>query len=193
MIAHTAATSSNKSQETRASFVMADTAKDQEYEILTPPTDLRSKVRELTPREAKKFDPVKAAEAALQRLAPHFGNWMDNETRDLSSAWESIRIDGLNEGTLATLYQAAHNIKGQALTLGFPLVGEVAAGLCHLIENIPSPDKLPLELTGRYVEAIRAMVMEGAKDDANRTGVELLQTLQSVTEDYLAQFPKTET
>ncbi|MCK7614532.1 Hpt domain-containing protein [Roseibium sediminicola] len=169
---------------------MADTAKDQEYEILTPPTDLRSKVRELTPREAKKFDPVKAAEAALERLAPHFGNWMDNETRDLLSAWESIKIDGLNEGTMATLYQAAHNIKGQALTLGFPLVGDVAAGFCHLIETIPSPDKLPPELAERYVEAIRAMVTEGAKDDANKTGVALLETLSSVTDAYLAQFPK---
>lgn len=169
---------------------MADTAKDQEYEILTPPTDLRSKVRELTPREAKKFDPVKAAEAALERLAPHFGNWMDNETRDLLSAWESLKVDGLGEATLASLYQAAHNIKGQALTLGFPLVGQVAAGLCHLIENIPSPDKLPLDLTGRYVEAIRAMVMEGAKDEANKTGVQLLDTLLEVTDAYLAQFPK---
>ncbi len=169
---------------------MADTSKDQEYEFLTPPTDLRSKVRELSPREAKKFDPVKAAEAALQRLSSHFGNWMENESKDLTSAWEAIRIDGLSEDRLATLYQAAHNIKGQALTLGFPLVGQVAAGFCKLIENIPSPDKLPLELAARYVEAIRAMVMEGAKDEANKTGVELLDTLQDVTDAYLAQFPK---
>jgi len=169
---------------------MADTAKDQEYEILTPQTDLRAKVRELTPREAKKFDPVKAAEAALQRLSPHFGNWMDNETRELLSAWESVRTDGLSEETLATLYQAAHNIKGQALTLGFPLVGQVAAGFCELIEHLPSPDKLPMQLAERYVEAIRAMVMEGAKDDDNKTGVALLDTLRSVTDAYLAQFPK---
>jgi len=168
---------------------MADSAKDQDYEILKPPSDLRGKVRELTPREAKKFDPVKAAEVALQRLSSHFGNWMDNETRDLMNAWESIRADGLTEDSLATLFQAAHNIKGQALTLGFPLVGQVAAGFCHLIENLPSPDKLPMQLAERYVEAIRAMVMEGAKDDANKTGVELLETLLSVTDDYLAQFP----
>lgn len=169
---------------------MADTAEDQGYEILSPPTDLRGKVRELTPREAKKFDPVKAAEAALQRLSSHFGNWMDNETRTLMQAWEAVRTEGLDEGTLATLFQAAHNIKGQALTLGFPLVGQVAAGFCHLIENIPSADKLPLELAERYVEAIRAMVMEGAKNTDNKTGVALLQTLLSVTDEYLAQFPK---
>lgn len=168
---------------------MTDTAKDQEYEILSPPSDLRRKVRELTPREAKKFDPVKAAEAALQRLSKNFGTWMDNETRDLMSAWEAVQSEGLTEETLATLFRAAHNIKGQALTLGFPLVGQVAANLCHLIETVPGPDSLPLGLIGRYVEAIRAMVMEGAKDDANKTGVKLLETLKGVTDEYLAQFP----
>jgi len=168
---------------------MADTAKDQSYEILTPPTDLRSKVRELTPREAKKFDPVKAAEDAMKRLSSHFGTWMDNETKALLSAWERVQSEGMSEETLAKLFQSAHNIKGQALTLGFPLVGEVAASFCHLIETVPSPEELPLDLTESYVEAIRAMVMEGAKDDANKTGVELLDTLKAVTGDFLAQFP----
>lgn len=170
---------------------MAETVQDpeQEYEVLTPPDDLRRKVRVLTPREAKKFDPVKAAEAALERLSSHFGNWMDNETKDLLSAWDCLQSEGLSEDTLAPLFQAAHNIKGQALTLGFPLVGQVAAGFCHLIETVPSADKLPLELAERYVEAIRAMVMEGAKDDGNKTGVELLESLESVSEDYLKQFP----
>ncbi len=168
---------------------MADNAKDQDYEIVSPPTDLRSKVRELTPREARKFDPIKAAEDALKRLSPHFGAWMDNETTALLSAWDHIQSEGLSEETLATLYQAAHNIKGQALTLGFPLVGQVAASFCKLIENVPSPKALPLELVERYVEAIRAMVMEGAKDEASKTGVKLLETLQDVTGDYLSQFP----
>ncbi|MEP3428256.1 MAG: Hpt domain-containing protein [Roseibium sp.] len=172
---------------------MADPAIDQDYEIVSAPSDLRSKVRELTPREAKKFDPVKAAEEALGRLSRNFGSWMDNETKALMGAWKNVQSEGLNEETLDTLFQAAHNIKGQALTLGFPLVGDVAASFCHLIETVPSPESLPLPLVGQYVEAIRAMVMEGAKDDGNKTGVKLLTTLDSVTNEYLAQFPpKTE-
>lgn len=173
---------------------MATPAEDENYEILKPPTDLSKKVRKLTPREAKKFDPVKAAEAALDRISQHFGGWMDNETQALMTAWGAIRSDGLTKDNLEPLYQAAHNIKGQALTLGFPLVGDAAASFCHLVETIPSEDKLPLPLAERYVEAIRAMVMEGARDEGNKTGVELLETLKSVTDDYLSQFPaKSET
>ena len=168
---------------------MADKAEDEEYEVLHPPTDLRSKVRELTPREAKKFDPVKAAEAALERLSPHFAKWMESESSNLLEAWDVIRREGVSADTLDPLYQAAHNIKGQALTLGFPLVGEVAASFCNLIENLPSPEALPLELTERFVEAIRAMVAEGARDGDNRTGVELLAVLRTVSDSYLAQLP----
>ncbi|KZM48199.1 Hpt domain-containing protein [Labrenzia sp. OB1] len=169
---------------------MADTAKDQNYEILSPPNNLRSKVRELTPREARKFDPVKAAEDAMYRLSQHFGTWMDNETLALTGAWEAVQAEGMSEETLATLFQAAHNIKGQALTLGFPLVGEAAASFCHLIETVPSPAALPLDLAERYVKAIRAMVKEGAKDDGNTTGVQLLETLKTVTGEFLDQFPE---
>ena len=174
----------------RNSVLMADPALDQDYEIVPAPTDLRGKVRELTPREAKKFDPVKAAEAALGRLSQNFGNWMDNETRVLMSAWKRVQSEGLNESTLEGLFQAAHNIKGQALTLGFPLVGDAAASFCHLIETVPSPKALPLALVGQYVEAIRAMVMEGAKDGGNKTGVKLLKRLESVTNEFLARFPE---
>ncbi|WP_428641007.1 Hpt domain-containing protein [Roseibium sp.] len=172
---------------------MTGTAKDQDYEIVSPPTDLRKKVRILSPREARKFDPVKAAEDAVKRLSPQFSVWMDDETRRLLQAWETIQSEGISEEVLATLFQSAHNIKGQALTLGFPLVGEVAANFCRLIEKVPSPERLPLELAERYVEAIRAMVMEGAKDDGNKTGVELLEKLKSVTDDFLEQLtPKSE-
>ncbi len=168
---------------------MANTDQDEDYEIVSNPTDLRSKVRELTPREARKFDPVKAAEAALERIAPHFGNWMDNEAKTLTAAWETLKTDGVSSETVDTVYQSAHNIKGQGLTLGFPLVGDAAGSFCHLIETLPSADKLPVGLSEAYVEAIRAMVVEGAKDTGNKTGVELLDTLRTATDAYLAQFP----
>lgn len=167
----------------------ANMAEDTEYEVFSPPTDLRKKVRVLTKREATKFDPVKAAEAALQRLSSNFGAWMGGETADLQAAFAAIEVDGVDQDRLDRLYQAAHNIKGQALTLGYPLVGSVAASFCHLIEQIPTPTHLPMELSGRYVDAIRAMVVEGAKDSNNPTGAALLRMLTEVSEDFLKTLP----
>ena len=166
---------------------------DEEREILSPPTDLRKKVRILSKREAKNFDPVKAAEQALERLSGKFDGWMSNETSELMDAYDTIRAEGLDKANLETLYQAVHNMKGQALTLGYPLVGSVAGSFCRLLEHVPGPEKLPLSLTEQYVEAIRAMVTEGARDTDNAMGAALAARLEEVTEDYLRQFPpKTE-
>ncbi|MEJ8475555.1 Hpt domain-containing protein [Roseibium algae] len=163
----------------------AETIEDGEQERITPPNDLRKKVRIMGPREAAKFDPIKAAEVALERLSKNFGGWMTGETDDLSSALGTIQNEGLSAETLSPLYQCAHNIKGQALTLGYPLVGSVSASLCNLIETVPTPEGLPLPLLEQYVVAIRAMVAEGAKDENNQTGLALLQSLNEVTDEFL--------
>lgn len=158
-------------------------------EFITPPDEWRKKVRVMSKREAAKFDPVKAAEEALARLSQKFPDWMASEAETLSKTYETIELKGLEKDTLDPLYQTAHNIKGQALTLGFPLIGAVAGNLCDLIEAAPSPDRIPLPLLAKHVESIRAMVSEDARDEANQTGAELLATLQSVTSEVLSSFP----
>lgn len=170
---------------------MADNNEEQEYEVSKPPTDLRKKVRELTAREARKFDPIKAAELALERLSSKFDGWMENETKTLLKAWETLKQSPPTSEAIDELFQTAHNIKGQAHTLGFPLVGNVAAELCYLLEHLPTPEDLPKSLCERYIEAIRAMVLEGAKDENDATGAELLKTLRSVTDNFIEKNSKT--
>ncbi|MBO0344859.1 Hpt domain-containing protein [Roseibium sp. CAU 1637] len=158
-------------------------------EFITPPDEWRKKVRVMGKREAAKFDPVKAAEQAIARLAQNFPSWMEAEAKTLAASHEIVLREGLTQETLDPLYQSTHNIKGQALTLGFPLVGAVAGNLCRLIETIPSVDEIPLPLLSKHVESIRAMVSENARDEANETGATLLATLRTVTDEVLANYP----
>lgn len=168
----------------------ADLTEDNDYEVVKTPKDLRKKVRVMTAREARNFDPVKAAEVALERLSQNFDGWMANSTKELQEANELLQSKGIDEDTLDRVYQAAHNIKGQAATLGYPLVGSVAGSLCNLIEEVPSPASLPKALLEQHVDAIRAMVSENARDDGNRVGTALLAKLTEVTDDYLTQVRK---
>lgn len=164
-----------------------DILDDPNLERVAAPTDLRKKVRVMSPREAAKFDPVKAAEQALDRLSVQFDSWMGNEIVELADALKALKPDPANGELQATLFQAAHNIRGQGQTLGYPLVGQVAGSLCRLIDGLPSPDKLPLPLVEQHVEAIRAMVAEDARDGDNKIGTALFNKLADVTDDYLEQ------
>lgn len=159
---------------------------DGRNEVVKPPRDLRSKVRVLSGREAAQFDPVKSAEAALERLSGDFENWMEDEARTLAAAWADIQSDGLDEERSQVLFRAAHDIKGQASTLGYPLVGAVAGNLCHLMEHVDTP-ALPLTLVAQHVDAIRAMVQEKARQDDNPTARALVERLADVTDDFITR------
>ncbi len=154
------------------------------YELVKPPRDLRSKVRVMSDREAARFDPIKSAEAALQRLSHDFDDWMATEAGALSDAWTDIQSNGMDEERCASLFRAAHDIKGQASTFGYPLVGAVAGNLCHLIEHV-KPQDLPQTLVAQHVDAIRAMVAETARQEENPTALALVERLADVTEDFI--------
>lgn len=111
---------------------------------------------------------------------------MANEARTLAEAYADIRASGINEERRDSLFRAAHDIKGQAGTLGYPLVGEVAASLCFLIERVPV-STLPLTLVGQHVDAVRAMVAETAKSEDNATARALIDRLGDVTDDFVAR------
>jgi len=45
---------------------------------------------------------------------------------------------GFTEKTHAELFRAAHDIKGEAATFGYPAVVGAADSLCRLLEHTPS-------------------------------------------------------
>jgi chemotaxis protein histidine kinase CheA len=83
--------------------------------------------------------------------------------------------------SLAKLYRAAHDIRGQAATLGFPLAGEIADGLCLLIERLG--ERLPpQDVIDRHVESIRAIVREDVRHREHPIGEALVARLAALRE-----------
>ena len=102
-----------------------------------PPNKLKKAVEKVKPGTKIEFDPVARAEAALAELADDFAVWMDEECARLDTARNAIKASGITPGNQRRLFHAAHDIKGQAATFGFPLVAPVADSLCRLIEHTP--------------------------------------------------------
>ena len=63
------------------------------------------------------------------------------------------------------LFHAAHDIKGEAATFGFPWVASLAESLSRLIEHTPDMKRIPLTLVDQHVDAIRAIIRESARPD----------------------------
>ena|SRR5277367_5936541 len=102
-----------------------------DHELITPPHEFRKAV-------ANAADPDdNPVEAALAQLSSEFADWMHAECERLEAARRRVATLGFKAETQGELFRAAHDIKGEAATFGYPAVGAVAKSLCRLIEHTP--------------------------------------------------------
>ncbi len=132
---------------------------------------------------------IRRAEQALRALSINFNGWMEEAARGLGEARDTVREKGTGAGRAAALHRAAHDIRGQATTLGFPLASRVGASLCRLLEDC-HPDAIHgghlTPLIDQHVDAVRAIVREGVTKAKLRTGEALAAELEAITEHLLA-------
>ena len=156
-----------------------------DHEVIVPPNKLKKAVEKLKPGSKIDFDPVARAEAALAELADDFSMWMDQECLRLDAARNVIKASGITPGNRDVLFRAAHDIKGQAATFGFPMVAPVADSLCRLIEHTPDSTRLPLPLVDQHVDAIRAITHKNTRGDSSSNAAKLAEKLRHVTDEFL--------
>ena len=154
----------------------------EDHEVITPPNRLQKAVAMSKPAG---FDPVARAEEALGNLASEFSGWMNEECEQLDEVRQKVKAEGFAEETRDALFRAAHDIKGEAATFGFPLAAPPADSLCRLIEHTPDMARIPIELVDQHVDAIRAIVREGARPDIADVAHALTRRLRDVTDEFL--------
>ena len=97
------------------------------------------------------------------------------------------RRQGFTERTHEALFRAAHDIKGEAATFGYPAAAGVAESLCRLLEHTPEIGRIPIALVDQHVDAVRAITREYARPDVADMASALTLRLREVTDDFLRQ------
>ena len=154
-----------------------------DHHVITPPNPLRKVLRRVIGKDLD--DPVARAEKALAGLSGEFRNWMTVETDRLAAAHAAILRDGFTNANSEELFRAAHDIKGDAATFGYPSAGGAAESLCRIIEHAPDLDKVPSDLIAHHINAIQAIVRERTKLDTVSVASELSRKLRGVADEYL--------
>ncbi|MFK4506485.1 Hpt domain-containing protein [Bradyrhizobium daqingense] len=154
------------------------------HHVITQPNPLRKVLRRVEEKDMD--DPVARAEQALAGLSGEFKNWMAIEVQRLSAAWAAVQQDGFTKALRDELFHAAHDIKGDAATFGFPSAAGIAESLCRVIEHAPDLSKVPAELFTHHINAILAIVHDNTRLDSISVSAELSRRLRKVADDYLA-------
>jgi HPt (histidine-containing phosphotransfer) domain-containing protein len=153
------------------------------HHVITQPNPLRRVLRRVP--ESDLDDPVARAEKALAGLSGEFKNWMTVEADRLSAAHAAILMDGFTETAREELFRAAHDIKGDASTFGYPSAAAAAESLCRIIEHAPELSEVPPDLIAHHINAIQAIVRERTKLDTAAMAGELSRQLRGVADVFL--------
>jgi HPt (histidine-containing phosphotransfer) domain-containing protein len=154
-----------------------------DHHVITQPNPLRKVLRRVAEEDLD--DPVARAEKALADLSSEFKNWMTVEADRLSAAHAAILHGGFTASTRGELFRAAHDIKGDAITFGYPSAGAAAESLCRILEHAPDLDKVPSDLITHHINAIQAIVRDRTKLDTVSMAGELSRQLRGVADTYL--------
>jgi HPt (histidine-containing phosphotransfer) domain-containing protein len=153
------------------------------HKIITQPNPLRKVLRRVDERDLD--DPVARAEEALAGLSGEFRTWMAVEADRLSGAHAAMIKNGFSDKAAEELFRAAHDIKGDAATFGYPSAAVAAESLCRIIEHAPDLDKVPPELIKHHINAIQAIVNNHTRLDTVKVSTELSRKLRGVADEYL--------
>ena len=154
-----------------------------DHHVITQPNPLRKVL--LRVPESDLDDPVGRAEKALAELSGEFKNWMTIEADRLSAAHTTVLRNGFTIENREELFRAAHDIKGDAATFGFPSAAAAAESLCRIIEHAPDLDQVPVDLITHHINAIQAIARERTKLDTAVMASKLSKQLRGVTDEFL--------
>src|SRR5271165_2036733 len=91
-----------------------------DHEVIMPENKLRKAVSNKPFLPGETDEAVARAEQALAELSTEFTSWMDQECERLDKARVLVSGGGFTEASKEALFHAAHDIKGEAATFGFP-------------------------------------------------------------------------
>lgn len=147
-------------------------------EIITPPTNLQSKVQKGGPG-AVDLDAIERAEQVIANLADDYINWAKEDLVKLEDAYKKLKEGkGNQKELLQGVFNVAHDMKGQGGSFGFELMTAVGDKLCRLVEKLDKVGPKEIEKIRIYVDAMQVIISRGLKGDGGSEGKQLLMGLE---------------
>lgn len=161
---------------------------------IPPKTDLRDRVVTGGSANSAYQKAIKAAEEAIEQLSGEFDDWLTVEVDRLDQSVAILKTNGWNDDDKDKLFTISHDIKGQATTLGYPVITEICDTLCHLLEKTPNYTHISLNVIEIFASSIRSIIQQcqrGSEDEkANAISQGLRQMAMKILTHEIAQASK---
>lgn len=124
---------------------------------------------------------LERAEDAVRRLAAGYTEWVQADLARLDAAYAAIAAAPVcGPEHLEPLLNAAHDIKGQGGSFGYPLMTRIGGSLCRYVERLDDPAAIDLALVDAHRQAMRAIVDNRMKGDDDPVGRQITERLRAL-------------
>lgn len=148
-----------------------------DYVIIKPRNTLMDRVRVTGHGDGIDMEAIARAEKALEELSENFDDWLDEEISGLVTARDNAIADDFAGPARDRLFRAAHDLKGQADTFGYPLITTICASLCRLLEASGGEPDILRDLVDQHVDSARLFAKQKIKDKQHPKGAMVTEAL----------------
>lgn len=155
---------------------------DDELEIIDPPNQLKSKVREGGPG-AVDLATLQRAESVIADMADSYLEWVQEDLTRLDEAYKAFAAaEGDKKAEAEEVFQVAHDIKGQGGSFGFDLMTVIGNELCRLIERVDKIGPAEVQAVKVHIDALKLVIQNKMKGDGGANGQALVAGIRQVGE-----------
>jgi len=126
-------------------------------------------------------DLEKMANEALADLANKFPAWACGDVQKMkeflaeaSGQFSQARTDLIRQ----KFYPKAHDLKGQGVTFGYPLITDIAAHICQLITSKTTFSSADLAVLKKDTQLLETVLWKKLKGDGGIKGAQILEELK---------------
>lgn len=118
------------------------------------------------------------AEQAITNMQGDFSNWVQDDLKAMDAAVAILKsVDADRKKARNDLYRMAIDLKGQAGSFGYQMVTTIAGSLLDFISTREDISGFDIDVVESHIGAIRAILVENAREDAGKTGQALFDGL----------------
>lgn len=155
---------------------------DDTVNIIRPPNTLSAKVTKGGPG-AVDLAAIERAESIIADMAENYLDWVEEDLVRISDAQKKLKADPDNpKEAMESIFQVAHDMKGQGGSFGYDLMTILGNDLCRFIETKDSVNGTDIEVIDLYINTMQIVITKRMNGDGGEEGKKVLAGLNAVVE-----------
>ena len=149
-------------------------------EIITPPSSLKSKVREGGPG-AVDLETLERAENVIAGMTDSYIEWVQEDLQKLDEAYKVMAAsENPTKEDADAVFQVSHDIKGQGGSFGYDLMTVIGNELCRLIERNEEFGTAEVQAIKVHIDAMKLVIQNKMRGDGGPNGQALVAGIRQV-------------